>query len=1136
DGDGNPEPGTGDALVATTVTDDDVYGQPGYYLFDGLIPGLRYFVQFVLPASATGFTSQNSGGDDTIDSDADTTNGTTQTVILAPGEVNRTVDAGLVTATGTLALGDQVWMESDNDGVFEPQNGEMGVDGVRLNLYLDANGDGLPTLDEYIATTTTFTQSGFAGRYRFDNLAPGTYIVVVAPQSFGGGGALSGKVTATGNDPAPDPDDDANGDDNGTDVGALTASLPVTLTDNGEPTAEDGNNDTNLTVDFGFIPSTPGAVPEYDYGDAPDVIVGTAPGDYNTTALDNGAYHQVGVPNAPYLGACVDADGGFNQDVAASQDDTGGFGAVVGTCASGGDDEDGVSFTGPFAPGATASFTVTAGSATACTLSAWVDWNRNGVFGDAGEQIAADVAVSGAPTVLSPAVPAGAVPGLTYARFRCASAGGLSPTGPAADGEVEDYLVGILGTDFGDAPASYGTDGAGAASHAIDPLTTLFLGACVDTEADGQPNAAANGDDVTAGTSRVGNCFDDEDGVAFGGALLACQTGSVTITASAAGELDGFLDWSADGDFDDAGEQIFTGQSLAAGANPLTFPIPCTAVTGGTYARFRLSSSGSPGPTGAAADGEVEDYLVNVGPVDFGDAPDTYGTLLGSNGPNHGLVTGFSLGATVDGESQGQPSVGATGDGADEDGVVLPNSSMITACATVQVSVFLTNTAGIATPRLDAWIDFDGDGAFGDPRDRIATGLALTAGANAVNVNVPCDAQSAATYARFRLSSAGVSGPGGASPDGEVEDYALIGKGLDFGDAPDPTYPTLLASNGARHVVLPTGNPALGPTVDTEPNGQPGATLLGDDGTGSDDEDGVTFPAVLIPGTDGTIQLTTGTTGGTVSCWIDFEQDGDWSGAGEQVVTDAAIAASTVTSRTFPVPVGAPQGTAATRCRISSQTGLGVTGEAPDGEIEDHPAPVGVEAPALGVAKRLVSAVRDANLAQVVHVTFEIRVENAGNVPLSNLQVTENLAATFVGVPSFTVTSVQSATFAVNPGFNGTGDTNLLAAGNSLAVGMSGTITVAVRVDSGGNRGPFYNQVTGSGTSPGTRTVTDDSQDGSDPDPDGNDDPSDNGDPTVVILPISPHEIPTLGEWGLLAMAALLGLFALRRLRRPARA
>ena len=77
---------------------------------------------------------------------------------------------------------------------------------------------------------------------------------------------------------------------------------------------------------------------------------------------------------------------------------------------------------------------MTAGGPAACTLNAWVDWNRSGVFGDsAGEQIAADVNVPvGPPVVLSPAVPAGAAPGLTYARFRCATAGGLSPTGPAA--------------------------------------------------------------------------------------------------------------------------------------------------------------------------------------------------------------------------------------------------------------------------------------------------------------------------------------------------------------------------------------------------------------------------------------------------------------------------------------------------------------------------------------------------------------------------------------------------------------------------------------------------------------------------------------------------------------------------------
>src|SRR5262249_44783427 len=197
-------------------------------------------------------------------------------------------------------------------------------------------------------------------------------------------------------------------------------------------------------------------------------------------------------------------------------------------------------------------------------------------------------------------------------------------------------------------------------------------------------------------------------------------------------------------------EQVFTGRTLTAGANALTFNVPCSAVAALTYARFRLSAAGGLAPTGAAPDGEVEDYAVNVGAVDFGDAPDSYGTLLASNGPNHRMVSGFSLGATEDTETDGQPSAGASGDGADEDGVALP--SPLIACSTVNVPVTLTNTAGIATPRLDAWIDFDGDGVFNDPRDRVATSLALAAGSNTLTVNVPCDATSPLTYARFLLT------------------------------------------------------------------------------------------------------------------------------------------------------------------------------------------------------------------------------------------------------------------------------------------------------------------------------------------------------------------------------------------------
>jgi len=1116
DGDGTPETGGADPVVATSATADDLFGRPGYYRFDGLAPGLPYFVEFVLPASATGWTSADVGPGDALDSDADPATGAGPLVNLAPGEYDPTIDAGLVAPAGTLALGDQVWNESDNDGLFEPENGELGVDGVRLDLYRDANGDGEPTLDEYSGMTETALDSGFPGRYRFDRLAPGSYIVVVSPSAFSGGGALAGRTTATGNDPAPDPDDDVNGDDNGTAVGALVASRPVTLTDNGEPTSEDGDNDTNLTVDFGFVMTVALPAPGYDYGDAPDVGAGTATDDYRTLALDAGAFHELGLLNAPFLGACVDADSGLVASVTAGGDDTAPSALVVGTCAVG-DDEDGVTFSGPFVPGDVASFSIVAGGPAPCLLDAWVDWNRNGQFGDApGEQIAASEAIpTGPATVLAAGVPEGAIPGTTYARFRCSTSGGLTSTEGAADGEVEDYRVGVVGFDFGDAPDSYGTQGSGSAWHQVDPNDGLRLGSCVDTEPDGQPAAGADGDDTTAGTSRIGSCFDDEDGVTFTSVATACQSATVTVAASAASALDAWIDFNADGDFADTGEQIFAAQALVAGANPLLYSVPCTAVEGFTYARFRLSTAGGSGPTGGAPNGEVEDLPITLGAVDFGDAPATYGTTIADNGPNHATATGFSLGATVDNESDGQPSADALGDGADEDGVTLP--ATLVACTTANLSITLTNTAGVATPRLDAWIDFDGDGTFGDPRDRIATSLALIAGANALPVSVPCDAPTSATYARFRLSSAGTPTPLGPTGDGEIEDWAVTVLGLDFGDAPDPTYPTLLASNGARHIVVLAGNPTLGPTVDTEGNGQPNASLSGDDISGGDDEDGVLFPSTLIPGTNGTLQLTAGTTGGFASCWIDFNRDGDWGDAGEQVVTNLVLAPAATLLPSFAVPVGSPQGSAATRCRISSTPGLGVTGQAADGEVEDHPAPVGVEQPALGVTKTVLSVERDTTNRSLFHVLYEIRVENLGNVALTDVQLVDDLAQTFSGVGSWSVESLSSGDLTVNPGFDGAGDTALLAPGNTLAVGASGTLTLQVLVDPGSNPGPHDNLVTATATSPGGEVLIETAT-------------------VPVTVDVSVIEIPTLGEWGLALLALLLaGAATLRLTRREQR-
>jgi hypothetical protein len=156
---------------------------------------------------------------------------------------------------------------------------------------------------------------------------------------------------------------------------------------------------------------------------------------------------------------------------------------------------------------------------------------------------------------------------------------------------------------------------------------------------------------------------------------------------------------------------------------------------------------------------------------DFGDAPDTYGTTLGTDGARHALVVGGPyLGPSVDAEKDGQPLVGADGDDIhtqnDADGVVFLSPVTPGFPAYIQV----TGSAGAC---LDAWIDFGGDGVFDEPEDRIAMGFTLSGGDDMLVFDVPEDATLGLTYARFRVSSACGLGPTGLAPDGEVEDYAL---------------------------------------------------------------------------------------------------------------------------------------------------------------------------------------------------------------------------------------------------------------------------------------------------------------------------------------------------------------------------
>jgi hypothetical protein len=198
-------------------------------------------------------------------------------------------------------------------------------------------------------------------------------------------------------------------------------------------------------------------------------------------------------------------------------------------------------------------------------------------------------------------------------------------------------------------------------------------------------------------------------------------------------------------------------------------------------------------------------------PVEYGDAPDSYGTLSITNGARHGIpnfdeVTGTSplmLGSIVSHEPDGQP--GQTANGDDDDGVTafgsyVPAGGQVCTgtlgtyttqpleyCAVISV----TNT-GATAGQVVGWLDANGDGDFLDANDRsvplndpavddgIFTTGNIPAGVtrNVIVVWTGLSALPSSRYFRFRVTRDTTffsdPQPLGAAIDGEVEDYVSL--------------------------------------------------------------------------------------------------------------------------------------------------------------------------------------------------------------------------------------------------------------------------------------------------------------------------------------------------------------------------
>ncbi|UBB17378.1 DUF7933 domain-containing protein [Comamonas odontotermitis] len=311
DASGNP---TGTAPVATDTTQSS-----GYYLFKNqfagdyvvIIPSSNFGAGQVLSGLYSSGTSQDATGalTDTIASTDTTAAGTNHdhgTLMIAasgsvpaasiksglytlgagqptgedgnvtPGRTDTTLDnqSNLTADFGfySMAIGNKVFMDSGagggvaNNGVLDGT--EPPVIGATVNLYVDANDDGVPDSTTALATTTTDAN----GNYLFTGLPAGKYIVGVVPPA---GSQPSSPVTASGNSAADDGKNHGNPA-----VGGTVYSTTITLVPGASPTGEANATATaaaiaqpggiaagglssnlpdaniNSTIDFGFVSNT----------------------------------------------------------------------------------------------------------------------------------------------------------------------------------------------------------------------------------------------------------------------------------------------------------------------------------------------------------------------------------------------------------------------------------------------------------------------------------------------------------------------------------------------------------------------------------------------------------------------------------------------------------------------------------------------------------------------------------------------------------------------------------------------------------------------------------------------------------------------------------------------------------------
>jgi len=214
----------------------------------------------------------------------------------------------------------------------------------------------------------------------------------------------------------------------------------------------------------------------------------------------------------------------------------------------------------------------------------WLDLNHDKDFDDPGELLFATSSPSSGVVSGNFNVPANAISGPTRLRIQM----GDTINGPCEaipSGEVQDYTIIITGRY-----CSYG-----AASSA----TSWIHGFCVNTTCVVTGNNGGYRNKVTSSDLRAGHNFNVTLAPGYAGPKIPVYWKI-------------YLDLNLDGDYDDNGEMLFDSGTPDTSNITSNFSIPSEAYNSKTRIRFMMSEQPIANACDTVANGEVEDYTINL--------------------------------------------------------------------------------------------------------------------------------------------------------------------------------------------------------------------------------------------------------------------------------------------------------------------------------------------------------------------------------------------------------------------------------------------------------------------------------------------------------------------------------------------